>query len=77
MQNLSSNNGTPQSPSYYLSASNSAALNDIFEQISSQIETGGASVKLDSSTVVKDIVSDYFTAGGYASRRYHLENGGF
>lgn len=60
MQNLSSNNGTPQSPSYYLSASNSAALNDIFQQISSQIETGGASVKLDSSTVVKDIVSDYF-----------------
>ena len=60
MQNLSSNNGTPQSPSYYLSASNSAALNDIFQQISSQIESGGASVKLDSSTVVKDIVSDYF-----------------
>lgn len=60
MQNLSSNNGTPQSPSYYLSASNSAALNDIFQQISNQIETGGASVKLDSSTVVKDIVSDYF-----------------
>ncbi len=46
--------------SYYLSASNTEALNSIFEEISSQIETGGASVKLDSSTVVKDIVSDYF-----------------
>lgn len=46
--------------SYYLSASNTEALNNIFEEISSQIETGGASVKLDSTTVVKDIVSDYF-----------------
>ena len=60
MQNVSSNNGNPQDPSYYLSASNSATLNKIFEEISSQIETGGASVKLDSTTVVKDIVSDYF-----------------
>lgn len=60
MQNLSSNNGTPQTPSYYLSASNSASLSEIFKQISDQIQTGGASVKLDSTTVVKDIVSDYF-----------------
>ncbi len=60
MQNLSSNNGTPQTPSYYLSASSTAALSDIFQQISKQIETGGASVKLGSDTVVKDIVSDYF-----------------
>ena len=60
MQNLSSNNGTPQTPGYYLSASSTAALSDIFQQISKQIETGGASVKLGSDTVVKDIISDYF-----------------
>lgn len=46
--------------SYYLSASNTEALKNIFEEISKQIDEGGADVKLDSSTVVKDIVSDYF-----------------
>lgn len=60
MQNFSSNNGTPKTPSYYLSAGNSTALSSIFEEISSQIETGGASVTLGTETVVKDIVSDYF-----------------
>ena len=60
MQNLSSNNGNVNIPSYYLSASDSTALNKIFEEISKQIDEGGADVKLDSTTVVKDIVSDYF-----------------
>ena len=60
MQKLSSNNGKVQSPSYYLSAGNSASLNDIFEQISQQIEDGDSFTTLDSNTVIKDAVSDAF-----------------
>lgn len=47
--------------SYYLSAGDSASLNNIFQQISNQIETGGAETTLGSETVVKDIISPYFT----------------
>lgn len=61
MQNVSSNNGTPNYPSYYLSAGDSASLNNIFQQISNNITTGGSSTTLDSKTVVKDIISPYFT----------------
>lgn len=61
MQKVSSNNGTPHTPSYYLSAGDSASLNNIFQQISNQIETGGAETTLGSETVVKDIISPYFT----------------
>ena len=60
MQEVSSNNGTPQSPSYYLSAANAGALNNIFQQISSNIESGSTSVTLDEKSVVKDIVTPYF-----------------
>ena len=58
MQNVSSNNGTPQNPSYYLSAGDSDSLNSIFEQISNQISS--PSISLGSETVVKDVVSPYF-----------------
>lgn len=61
MQQVSSNNGTPRSPSYYLSAGDSASLNSIFQQISDQIESGGSSSTLTSEAVVKDIISPYFT----------------
>lgn len=61
MQKVSSNNGTPRTPSYYLSAGDSASLNNIFQQISNQIETGGAETTLGSEAVVKDIISPYFT----------------
>lgn len=61
MQNVSSNNGTPRTPSYYLSAGNSASLNNIFQQISNNIETGGSGTTLGGETVVKDIISPYFT----------------
>ena len=61
MQNLSSNNGTVQSPSYYLSAADADALNDIFEKISQQIETGGSSTTLSRETVIKDIIAPAFT----------------
>ncbi len=67
MQQVSSNNGTPRSPSYYLSAADAGSLNSIFQQISSNI--GGSSTTLDSKTVVKDVISPYFTlpAGTTAS----------
>ena len=59
MQNLSSNNGTPQSPSYYLSASNSSELNAVFEAISET--TGSSQLDLNEYTVVKDVLTQYFT----------------
>ena len=61
MQQVSSNNGTPRYPSYYLSAGDAASLNSIFQQISDQIETGGSSSTLTSDAVVKDIISPQFT----------------
>lgn len=60
MQNVSSNDGRPQNPSYFLSASDADSLNDIFKKISEQIESGGASVKLNKEAVVKDIISPQF-----------------
>lgn len=60
MQNLSSNNGVAQNPSYYLSAADAESLKNIFKQISDQIETGGSSTTLSSEAVVKDIISQQF-----------------
>ena len=51
----------PSTGSYYLSAANADSLNNIFQQISNQIQNGGASVTLDSSTVIKDVITPYFT----------------
>ena len=69
LQRVSSNTQYPQSPSYYLSAGDSASLNSIFQQISNNITTGGSATTLGSETVVKDIISPYFTlpAGTTAS----------
>lgn len=61
MQNVSSNNGLPQNPSYYLSASDAETLNNIFEQISDQIESGGSSTTLSEETVIRDIIAPAFT----------------
>lgn len=61
MQNVSSNNGTPRTPSYYLSVGDSPSLSSIFQQISGQIETGGSETTLGSETVVKDIIAPAFT----------------
>ena len=52
----------PKTGSYYLSAGNTTALNEIFEKISGEISDGGASVTLNSTTVVQDVVSKYFVA---------------
>ena len=60
MQKVSSNNGTPQTPSYYLSAADADTLNNIFKQISDQIESGGSSTTLGNETVIKDIVAPAF-----------------
>lgn len=49
--------------SYYLSASDSEGLNDVFEQISNEV--GGAELtELGISTVVQDIISPYFELNG-------------
>lgn len=69
MQGLSSNNGTPQDPSYYLSAADAETLNNIFEQISDNIEQGGSDTTLDKNTVIRDWVAESFelpegTTGG-------------
>lgn len=61
MQKVSSNNGTPRSPSYYLSASDADTLSSIFQQISDNIETGGSSTTLSEETVIKDIIAPEFT----------------
>lgn len=58
MQNMSSNNGTPQDPSYYLSASDAETLNTIFQKISNQISE--SKIDLGSDTQIKDVVSKYF-----------------
>lgn len=61
MQNLSSNNGIVQNPSYYLVAKDSTSLNRIFEQISKEIQSGGASnSSVSASAVVKDVVTPQF-----------------
>ncbi len=60
MQSVSSNNGTPRSPSYYLSASDAGTLSNIFQQIASNIESGGTTATLGSTSVVKDIIAPSF-----------------
>ncbi len=45
--------------SYYLTAGDISTLNSIFDKISTQ--TGGSSVTLGSETVVRDVITPYFT----------------
>ena len=60
MQNMSSNNGTVQTPSYYLSAADADTLNNIFQQIADNIESGGSATTLNEEAVIKDIISNQF-----------------
>lgn len=60
MHRISSNKSYPQTPSYYLSADGHDALNNIFSQISDQIQEGTSST-LKEDAIVKDIISPYFT----------------
>ncbi len=76
MQNVSSNNGVVQNPSYYLSAGDAETLNNIFQQISDNIESGGSSTTLGEETVIKDIIAPQFklpegaTAGNITLKTY-------
>lgn len=59
MQHLSSNNGTVQTPSYYLTTGSTNTLGSIFQNISQNI--GGADTEeLTGTTIVKDVLSPYF-----------------
>jgi len=53
-------NGVPTGDSYYLAASDSTGLNNIFQKLGSQIN-GTSNSTLDETTQVKDIISPYFT----------------
>ena len=57
--------------SYYLSAANSTELNNVFENISSQI--GGSDTELTSSSVLKDAVTPYFEIPGGTNARITLK----
>ena len=46
---------------YFLSAGNAETLNTIFDKISQQIQSGNASIDLSAATVIKDVMSKYFT----------------
>ena len=45
---------------YYKSAGNAAALQEIFANLAKETASGSANIKLDSSTVIKDVMSPYF-----------------
>lgn len=57
--------------SYYLSAGNSTELNNVFENISSQI--GGSDTELTSSSVLKDAVTPYFEIPGGTNAQVTLK----
>lgn len=57
--------------SYYLSASNSTELNNVFENISSQI--GGSDTEMTSSSVLKDAVTPYFEIPGGTNAQITLK----
>lgn len=62
-QQISSNNGnvpTGTAKKHYFAANNTAALNNIFEQISQNVESSTTTTELGSETVVRDIVSSSF-----------------
>jgi hypothetical protein len=62
------NYGTGSNAGYYLSASNTAKLNEIFQNIADKVE-GGTTVTLDEAAVVKDVLSPYFTLPAGADTR--------
>lgn len=76
MQQVSSNNGTPRTPSYYLSAADSNTLANIFQQISEEIHQGGSSTTLGAETDIRDIIAPQFQlpAGGTVESKITLES---
>lgn len=57
--NANTNTYPGDGKSYYLSASNANALDNIFQQISNEV--GGSATQLDATATIKDIVTPYFT----------------
>lgn len=57
--NANTNTYPGDGKSYYLSASNANALDNIFQQISNEV--GGSATQLDDKATIKDIVTPYFT----------------
>ena len=45
---------------YYKMANDSDSLNEIFQTISNNIQSGSATIPLDTTTIVQDTVSEYF-----------------
>lgn len=52
--------GSGGNAGYFLSASNTAGLNNIFQSISDNVETGGTTVTLDETSEIKDVIAPYF-----------------
>ena len=55
------------SSSYYLTATDSSSLNNIFTTISTNIQAGTATIQLGASTVIQDVVTEYFNVPANAS----------
>lgn len=55
-----SKNFDRKSDQYYLTAKDQESLNQIFETIKDEIGSGSTTVTLDASSVVKDVMTDYF-----------------
>ena len=51
---------TDPNDTYYLAASDKETLDNIFQQISDEVQGGGSSFKLDENAVIKDVMSDTF-----------------
>lgn len=62
--------------SYYLSAGDSDSLNSIFQQISDKINTDTSSTTLDANSVIKDVVTPYFTMPSGADVKVYTQNFG-
>lgn len=57
---------------YYLTADNSESLNKIFKTISENIQT--ADISLDAKTVIRDIVTPYFTMPANSEVKVYTDN---
>ena len=62
--------------SYYLSARDSDSLNSIFQQISDKINTDTSSTTLDENSVIKDVVTPYFTMPSGADVKVYTQDFG-
>lgn len=62
------NGGDRTGNGYYLSAADMDTLNNIFQQISNNIDDGGSSTTLDSSAVIRDIISPQFELPANATK---------